>query len=171
MAAGIAIVKTLAKLNIKVHLKWPNDILLGGKKLGGILCESRVLRDWISAVVLGIGLNINDEIEIYPAAIKTTVTSLKKESNREFDRERILVTILNELIVLIRYIESGNYKEIQTQWLRQGMYLESIVSMDTANGTIIGKFKGINQHGEALVENQGLISSINSAEMRAFQET
>lgn len=171
LAAGIAIVRTLVKFNIKVCLKWPNDIMFGEKKLGGILCESRVLQECFSAVVLGVGLNINDEIEIYPAAIKTAVTSLKKEFNREFNREQILVNILNELIVLIRYIENGNYKEIQTQWLRQGMYLGSIVSMDTANGTIIGKFKGINQHGEALVENQGLINSINSAEMRAFRET
>ena len=60
IAAGIAIAKALKNRGGKPKLKWPNDILLGNKKCGGILCESRISGQTVNSMVIGIGLNINE---------------------------------------------------------------------------------------------------------------
>ena len=61
LAAGLAVAKTLKNRSFKPQLKWPNDILLNSKKCGGILCESRVQKNKITEMVIGIGLNVNDQ--------------------------------------------------------------------------------------------------------------
>lgn len=78
--------------NINLQIKIPNDIVNNGKKIGGILTESISNFDIIKKIFVGIGLNVNQEI--FPGNLSLISTSLKKEFNREFDREIILKKFL-----------------------------------------------------------------------------
>ena len=74
--SAVAIQKALTKFDTSVKLKWPNDLLLNGKKIGGILCESKVKKNLLNQIVIGIGLNVNETKEDFDPAIQSMANSL-----------------------------------------------------------------------------------------------
>lgn len=90
------IVDTIEEMHkIKLDIKKPNDIIFNNKKLGGILTETTIYKNTVKTLLIGIGLNINQKR--FPKEIKDIATSLKKETNRVFDREEIIINILNRI--------------------------------------------------------------------------
>ncbi len=83
--------------DLKPSLKWPNDILLGDRKLGGLLCESSLSGPSTTFVVVGIGLNVNGSRAGFPENIRETATSIAAETGRQCDRASLLASILLEL--------------------------------------------------------------------------
>lgn len=98
--AAASIYKTLNDFDINVTIKWPNDILLNGKKLCGILAEMKCDMDSVHYLVLGIGMNININESDFDEAVKPIATSLKIEYNRDFNRSEILSVFLNHFETL-----------------------------------------------------------------------
>lgn len=82
---------------LAVSVKWPNDLLIGEKKLGGILCEQTTTPDKTMAIVIGVGLNINAARDSFPENLRAEATTLAAEGNRLFDRITILVDFLLRL--------------------------------------------------------------------------
>ena len=80
---------------IELDIEEPNDIMFNKKKLGGILTESITYKDNVKTLLIGIGLNIN-QIS-FPEEISEIATSLKKETNQDYDREEIIINILNKI--------------------------------------------------------------------------
>jgi BirA family biotin operon repressor/biotin-[acetyl-CoA-carboxylase] ligase len=88
-------VRTVAALT--PELKWPNDIVLGSRKLGGLLCESGPAGPSGTCVVVGIGLNVNSRPESFPADIRETATSMAAEAGRPIDRAILFAAIMAEM--------------------------------------------------------------------------
>ncbi|MEW6061801.1 MAG: biotin--[acetyl-CoA-carboxylase] ligase [Bacteroidota bacterium] len=86
-------IETVTKLS--ATCKWPNDVMINGKKVCGMLLESSVDSSSIRKVILGIGVNVNQED--FPDELKYKATSLKNESGIEVERIRLLQTLLEEL--------------------------------------------------------------------------
>ncbi len=80
-----------------VSVKWPNDLLIGERKLGGILCEQTSAPDKTMAIVIGIGLNINANLDSFPEELKAGATSLAAECGRSLDRVAILADLFLRL--------------------------------------------------------------------------
>lgn len=80
-----------------VSVKWPNDLLIDDKKIGGILCEQTTTSNRTMAVVIGIGLNINAALESFPDELRPNATTLAAEIGRRFDRVAILADLLLQL--------------------------------------------------------------------------
>ncbi|MBI5410514.1 MAG: biotin--[acetyl-CoA-carboxylase] ligase [Nitrospirae bacterium] len=102
LLSAVAVAQAIqAVAGLKPFLKWPNDILVGDRKLGGLLCESslggpsRTLAR--TFVVVGIGLNVNSRRESFPEEIREIATSIAAETGRLIDRASLLATILLEL--------------------------------------------------------------------------
>ena len=93
--SGVAVYQALKYFDIDVELKWPNDLILDGKKLGGILCESKVKDNRMHEVVIGIGLNVNETKDDFDEALQSTATSMHIQSGKFYQRERVLAGILN----------------------------------------------------------------------------
>jgi len=139
----------------KVALKWPNDLLLGERKLAGILAEAR--SDGMQrGLVLGFGLNVNQEESDFPEALRDTATSLKRSTGRSWDRLKILKGLLRRCEaeyddlqengpedLLLRYEEHGAF--------RRGSHLE----VDTGSGVCRGRFAGLGGSGELLMDTGG----------------
>lgn len=83
--------------DLRPSLKWPNDILAGDRKLGGLLCESSLAGPAATVVVVGIGLNVNSGPEDFPEEIRAMATSIAAETGRRCDRAWLLASILLEL--------------------------------------------------------------------------
>ncbi|MDO4536144.1 MAG: biotin--[acetyl-CoA-carboxylase] ligase, partial [Clostridium perfringens] len=90
-----ALCETFKSLNIDAKIKWPNDILVKGKKLCGILTEVKLEGDYIDYIVLGIGINVNIDYMDFNDNLKLTATSLKIELSKEISRGYVLGTFLN----------------------------------------------------------------------------
>ena len=96
MAAAIAAVDTCRACNVQVQVKWPNDIVLGEQKLGGVLSESALRGTDVRYVIVGIGLNVNDDFRDQPH-LQASATSIQLATGRNADRSAVLVRLLREL--------------------------------------------------------------------------
>lgn len=98
LASALAAADALARQgNLPVVVKWPNDVMIKGKKVGGILCEQTNTADKQSAVIVGIGLNINSDPADLPEDLQATATSLSAELHRPVDRTELVAELQLEL--------------------------------------------------------------------------
>ena len=142
--SGVSIVRGIKKFsNIQCTLKWPNDIILNDKKIGGILIETKNNNPFL---VIGIGLNINQE-EI-PNNLQNTATSLKIETSNSIQREPLLAFILNEFENL--------YNNKSTKWISHWKkycnHINKKVSFNNNNELINAMFIDVNEDGNAIVD-------------------
>jgi BirA family biotin operon repressor/biotin-[acetyl-CoA-carboxylase] ligase len=99
-------------------LKWPNDLMLGGKKLGGVLCESAGIGTEAACVVIGIGLNVNWPEAEMPAEIRSLATSLLAQAPEPVDRVSLLAEILLELESRIDRWRNGDVSLLAEEYRR-----------------------------------------------------
>jgi BirA family biotin operon repressor/biotin-[acetyl-CoA-carboxylase] ligase len=104
LLTSAAVFLALQKYTNNLQIKWPNDILLNGKKVSGILLES-IYNNKFEAVIVGIGVNVNNDI--FSENIINKATSLKNELNREFSLDSIIDDILNNFMVLYKQYENN----------------------------------------------------------------
>lgn len=86
-----------AQAGLMVSVKWPNDLLVHDKKIGGILCEQTTTAQKATAIIIGIGLNINAALDSLPDALRSDATTLAAEARRRFDRVPLLADLLLRL--------------------------------------------------------------------------
>lgn len=157
LAAGLAVAKTLKNRSFKPQLKWPNDILLNSKKCGGILCESRIQKNKITEMVIGIGLNVNDQKSDLNQGIQNIATSLLIESGYPNQRELISA-------IITTYFEQvfDNLSSVTNQWLDYCYHLNKKIKFKYMNDSESGVFKGISDKGFAKVEIENQIKEFPS---------
>ena len=99
LVAAVSVVDALKRVvpDVDAGIKWPNDILVGGKKLAGILCEMQAEADIIHKVILGIGINVNTEKKQFPSSISKIATSLQIETGETINRSLLIAELLNSL--------------------------------------------------------------------------
>jgi BirA family biotin operon repressor/biotin-[acetyl-CoA-carboxylase] ligase len=96
LAAGLAAAETIcAVAGINIDLRWPNDLLIGPRKVGGILVESKILNGSADYVVVGIGINVHQRI--FDSDLSTSATSLHLETERSISRQDLLLALLKSL--------------------------------------------------------------------------
>jgi len=96
-AVCLALERVMPSQAEDIQIKWPNDILLNGRKIGGILTEMQVSAAKVQAVILGIGLNVNLETQDFPEEIRPLASSVYLETGQVLAREQIIAFILNYL--------------------------------------------------------------------------
>ncbi len=133
-----------------LSIKWPNDIMAGNKKLGGVLIENTVKNGFISQSIIGIGLNINQTIF---SKNLSKVTSINLILNKEFNLDNILKDILNALADKIKQIELKSYK-ILFDLYHKSLYRINVWSdfIDENKQVFKGKIKGVNIDGTLNIE-------------------
>ena len=95
LAAGISVAESLKKRGVESALKWPNDIYYSNKKIGGILCESKIKNKEIDKIVIGIGINVNETIEEHPDNIHNDISTMSSITNHAHQRELIVAEFVN----------------------------------------------------------------------------
>jgi len=98
---------------LPARLKWPNDVLLRGRKVCGILIESEFMGEGVNYVLVGIGVNVNADLTAYPE-IAAIATSLKAELGREVSREALAAEILNQFEALYLAVQAA--KPVHEEW-------------------------------------------------------
>lgn len=98
IVVGFAVASAIKDvLGLFAEVKWPNDVLIAGRKVAGVLCEMRAELDVTSVVVAGIGVNANFDLEVLPPLLRDKTTSLSWELGRPVDRNSLVASVLNTL--------------------------------------------------------------------------
>jgi BirA family biotin operon repressor/biotin-[acetyl-CoA-carboxylase] ligase len=151
LAAGVGIAEGIETgSGLAVDLKWPNDLQIGGRKVGGILAEASSSGDVVAAVVLGFGLNVRSSA--FPPELGGNATSLEGELGREVDRELVLAASLEALGRRYDDLLEGRFDAILDAWRRRAPRATGArVSWPGADGTVGGITAGIDDDGALLV--------------------
>lgn len=157
LAAGIAVKNVLLnKCHVPAELKWPNDILVNGKKICGILSESAGESDRIYYAVTGIGLNVNFSYEDMSEDVKNIATSILIEKGSSFSRPVLLACILREFSLLLKALGKGEGKAGLLSAYREACAtIGSKVSVIQDGESYIGTATDITEQGALIVNVNG----------------
>lgn len=161
MLAGISAHTAIqAQTGLEAELKWPNDLLLNGKKLGGILTEMHAEPNQIKFVIVGIGINVNQER--FPAELSATATSLRKETGRIWPRLELLARLLHEFESdYNRWMREGPNYVIERFQTISGFANGRQVRVDTGREVYSGSTAGLSPDGLLLVQKKnGQIATV-----------
>lgn len=155
VAAATALARAIAlQTGLVPEIKWPNDILIGGKKVAGILTELTAELDHVREVVLGIGVDVNLDAAELPSELRKTATSLKIESGQPVDRAELAVAILRELDDDYERIRRGQFELVAAEWQQRCTTLGREVSIRIGDRVIRGRAESLDAEGALLLRTQ-----------------
>ncbi len=163
LIAGIATAKAIKKITgLDANIKWPNDIIVNGKKICGILTEMSAEIERVKYVVTGIGVNVNDEA--FENGLKDKATSVYIETGRKYKRNIFIDEILGELMKYYKlYCEKG-FSALKDEYNKYCLNIGKIVRT-TGSVPVKGKALGVNDKGELLIETDTNIVPVLSGEV------
>ncbi|MGE5473396.1 MAG: biotin--[acetyl-CoA-carboxylase] ligase [Ignavibacteriales bacterium] len=167
LSAGTAVCTVVEQLyHVYPGLKWPNDVLLNGKKICGILTEGSVGPIGIDYSILGIGLNLNFEIALFPDEIKRSASTVYSETGINFKTEEVLKCLLLELDKTYKDFTS-NRKKIISLWESYSITLGKKVSAIFDTCMVTGTALRITEKGNLVIlsDETGLEIEIDSGEV------
>ena len=139
------------KTGLDIGIKWPNDLVVNGKKISGILTEMSAEIDYINHVVIGIGINVN--MESFPEELAYKATSLKIECGHEINRDEIAAALLFYFEQYYEKFEQTHNLEFLTEEYNNHLVnRKKEVLIKEKDGEYTGISRGINDKGELLVE-------------------
>lgn len=154
ICTGGTIAKAIEQyLDLNVECKWPNDILIGGKKICGILIESFSLNKSTNRFILGIGVNVNQEI--FSEDIIKTATALKLVSGKTVDRIKLLIKILTSLDEMYLNIQKGNFDLSLNEWLLRSSIFGKDITVIQMDKEIRGKAVRLDNDGGLVLNYEG----------------
>lgn len=166
LAAGVAVVRALESFGLRdAGLKWPNDVLLDGRKLAGLLVDVRGETEGPALVVLGLGLNV--QLAARDAAgIDQPWASLHERLTPPVDRNRLAALLIAELVEAFRRYEREGFAPFRAEWERCHLYRDRAVSIQGAHEAVHGTALGVDEHGALQVRDaRGEVRSFYSGDV------
>jgi len=167
LVCALAIAEGLEETGgIPARLKWPNDIRLGEKKVGGILLDFESSGAAKPAVIVGFGLNLKSPPDGYPDEFASRTTSMEAAGCRLPQSEEILHTLLNRLRLRYQdFIESG-FKPLRERWESHSDGIGRRFSFSIADAPLEGIMRGIDEAGRLILDTgEGNLHSVDTGEI------
>jgi BirA family biotin operon repressor/biotin-[acetyl-CoA-carboxylase] ligase len=152
LLAGVALAETLIPIvPSRVTIKWPNDVLAGGKKVAGILIEIATEIDNIDYMIVGVGLNVNTPLESFPEELRKRATSLAAEIGCPVRRVEILGTFLERFERYYDLLGRDGFGPVIQRWRELSDMAGRRVRVHSFNGSLEGTIAGIDDDGVLLL--------------------
>jgi len=152
MVGSLAVVRAIKKVvDIGALIKWPNDIYIGDKKVGGVITELSAEGPIVHYVLVGIGVDVNVTLRNLPPGLRESATSLSAELGHEVDRAILLATFLREFELRYNQVESGEYDTIVREWKSLSWTLEHRVRIHLGTRVFEGDAIDIDDYGALIV--------------------
>ena len=167
LATGVAVAKTLERIEVEsCEIKWPNDIMINGKKVCGILTEATTSFNSIENVVVGVGIDANLNIEDFPEELKGKTTSLEIELGRKVDENLLIKLFLEEIEEIFELFNHGRHEKILKEWRKRSYTIGKIVEVKKPfNQPYDAYALGISKEGSLVVEKtDGTLEKVISGE-------
>lgn len=153
LLAAVAVVKAVNRIKgVQAAIKWPNDILLNGRKLVGILTEMNAEFGHINYVVIGIGINTNATAEDYPEDVRDIAVSVADAAEEPFTRVQLLADILQNLEELYEQACAEGFAPVLTEWRKYSCTLGQEVKVIAPDMTYYGIALDIDGEGLLIVK-------------------
>jgi BirA family biotin operon repressor/biotin-[acetyl-CoA-carboxylase] ligase len=147
---ALAVINALGEFVNGLGIKWPNDIFCKGKKLGGILAESKN-----DAVAVGLGLNVNESAGDFPAEIAGCAVSMRITARKQFDRGLVLCRILEAFEKLHEKFQKGGFASFRETVQHELLYIGRRVIIETGGRSFEGNMIGITNEGYLCLDVDG----------------
>lgn len=148
LAVGVALVRGLADFGVEdVQLKWPNDLLYAGRKLGGILIELNGDANGPCATIIGIGINVRRPRDMTPP-----VADLLEAGSASVDRNRLAAVLLRTLESTLQSFTGDGFAALRSDWLRYHAYNGCTVRLTSGVNSVDGVFAGLADDGALLLK-------------------
>ncbi len=172
IVTGVAIAKTLHdEFMIDVGIKWPNDILIGNKKICGILTEAVTDYDKVKAVLVGVGVDVNINESDIPDELENIATTVQKETNITFNRAEIMRSFFKVFENLYEEYKKDNFKYIISEWRRLSSTTGNRVKVYKDGKAVKADAVGITNTGALIIEtDDGKIEKITSGECDIIED-
>ncbi|MCZ7356206.1 MAG: biotin--[acetyl-CoA-carboxylase] ligase [Candidatus Methanoperedens sp.] len=175
LLAGVSVAKAIRALGLPAKIKWPNDVLINGKKVCGILTEIEAEIDLIDYCVVGIGIDANIDTETFPEEARDSSTSLKRELGHEINRVEFVQRLLEEFEALYQRFQKDDFSSILEEWRNMSATIGEWVKISTQTKTIYGEAIGVDNEGALILETgEGKLEKIvagNCEHLRRGYET
>ena len=154
LATGVAVAKMLEKVGVKnPQIKWPNDIMIYGKKVCGILTEAVTKFNTIENVIIGVGIDANLDINDFPKELQDGTTTIEIELGKKEDEATLIRIFLEEFEKIIEVFNNKGYEDILKEWRKRSYTIGKIVEVrEPFNKHYDGYVVGIGKEGELIVE-------------------
>jgi BirA family biotin operon repressor/biotin-[acetyl-CoA-carboxylase] ligase len=166
LACGVAMVEGIrSATGLPVEIKWPNDVVIGRRKLAGILAEAAAQAGVLQFIVLGFGVNL--DAAAYPAELSARATSLEAETGRRSDRALVLAEILGSIARRYADLREGRFDAILSAWRQLAPSLPgAALEWDSPAGVVRGRAEGIDDEGALIVRLNGTTRRVIAGEVR-----
>jgi len=152
LLASVAVAKTVRRLyGLMAEIKWPNDVLVNGKKVCGILTEAETKGESTEFAVVGIGVNANFDLSALPKSLESSSTTLKHELKREIRREVLLSSLLEEMESVYELFSRERFDQILDEWRNLAGMLGASVEIKVDEEDVQGQAVDIDQDGALIL--------------------
>jgi len=167
LIAAAAVIEALKDFEINAHIKWPNDIILNGQKLGGILTEMSCKLNRTNYIVVGMGINVNISSEDFSEELQSIATSLKIQVGREVSRQKLLGSILNHFEKFYgEYINEDKFNSTLEICKKNSILLGKEIQLYIKGLLVTAKAVDISDEGLLIIQHKdGKIEEIMSGEV------
>jgi BirA family biotin operon repressor/biotin-[acetyl-CoA-carboxylase] ligase len=148
LLTAVAVCRSIQKLcQVEIGIKWPNDLLIHGKKVCGILLEINGEDERLKYVIAGIGISANLQVSDYPEELRSVATSLAIESGSEVNRSVVIQTFLKEFEDLYALYHEEGFSPIRLLWETHSVSLHRPIRVQTPKGMVEGVAESIDDSG------------------------
>jgi BirA family biotin operon repressor/biotin-[acetyl-CoA-carboxylase] ligase len=152
VASGTALRRAIqSRTGLAPVIKWPNDILLHGRKVAGILTELSGEQDRVKYVILGIGVDVNLDAGDFPEELKSAATSLQAELGQPVDRAELAAAILRALDEDYARICAGDFTSVANEWEEHCSTIGKDITIQTGGRQIRGRAESLGEDGALLL--------------------
>ncbi|MDD8020623.1 MAG: biotin--[acetyl-CoA-carboxylase] ligase [Acidobacteriota bacterium] len=153
LAAGLAAAQAIDELTgLAINLKWPNDLMFEGKKIGGILCEGETSQSTRPYVIAGFGINLSQHPEDFPPGIASLASSLYLISGQNYQPEELFPLLGQQLQIWYNKLKEGQINLIVGSFEARLFFSPGqVLIIKDQEGEVRGKFTGIGQDGSLIL--------------------
>ena len=171
LAAGVAVAEALAGFGLSTSLKWPNDVVVGGRKVGGILIEASSGADGLETVVVGLGINVAVRPSGLPPEVAAAVTCVSEELSRDVDLLEVAAAVLARLTVWYHALVREGPRVVQGAWRERALpWWGRAVEARLGERRLRGIARDVDEDGALILElDDGTRAVLHSGEVREIR--
>lgn len=169
LLSAVAVCEAVRKFSgIQAVIKWPNDLLVGNKKLAGILMELSAEMDSVRFVIVGIGINVNTPLSLLPL----NATSLKNETGQKYSRVGLLQEVLRCLESWYGILKKHGFAPVAKKWKEFSSMIGRDICIEDAGKKIKGKAVDIDEYGRLMIRTDSgmMIKKMSGDVVKIFEE-
>jgi BirA family biotin operon repressor/biotin-[acetyl-CoA-carboxylase] ligase len=172
LVAAVAVAEALkSSAHIRVEIKWPNDLLLNNRKICGILTELCPLGNDKNAVIVGIGINVNTQADMFPADIANIASSILIETKEKFSRPEIIKSVIEYFDRYYEIFIRGGFDSILNTWKDYSKIIGRKIQAKQSGTVVAGTVIDIDTDGALLLKNgDGVIRTVYSGDISYMNE-